>query len=199
MRLSNAVCAMAVALSACFAHAAPQGVMVTEIASSDVRVSITQAMEGLGFDLQEAHDFAVLAADGVNLQDQEAVCFTYLVTLWWCEQEGDTEAMKTTKFRMDESCFDSFFPAGTGCLDSQCPPGSRRYYALESGTGFCFGIPPMACVHMEICGPVESTCSSLPACACLKLQEKSCEQTMKCVPVTGAPSMVVPDECPACN
>lgn len=188
----------AAVLAACVGSSAIADGPAAEIAASDVRVGITKAMEDLGFDLQEAHDFAVLATDGVDLQQENDVCMTYLVTLWWCASENGTEVMKMTRFRMDESCFGAFLGDGA-CASTACPPGTKRYYGVETGSGFCFGIPPTACVHMEVCGPVESTCASMPECGCLKLEGKTCEQVAQCVPVLGAPPTVAPADCPACN
>jgi len=190
---------MVIVAAATFGSTATAQSTHTVLASSDVRVSITEGMQSLGFELQDAHDFAVLATDGVDLQYEEDVCLTYLVTLWWCDQDGGTETMKSTKVRLSDSCFGGFFPAGNDCQDALCPPGTRRYYALETGDGFCFGTPAGSCVHMEVSGPVESSCDGLLSCSCLALEQNTCEQAIKCVPVVGDPANATPESCPACD
>ncbi len=190
-------CSLTMATSA--VPAAEPEVLVVESPESDLRVTMTDMLESFGLDLQDAHDFAVLANDGIVLEEESSVCLTYLITLWWCENQDGSDVVRTMRFRMEEACFAGFFSPPGGCKDAVCPPGTKRYFSLRSGEGLCLGVPKNACVHMEVTGPVESSCSSMPSCQCLRLSETTCEQSSRCVPITGAPATVVPSDCPQCN
>lgn len=176
---------------------------VTEGSQSDFRVAVTLALRSGGLDLSFAHEVALLATDGVLLEDETQVCTVYLVTLHWCEEQEDgSSASMMMHFRMDESCFDSFFPLSGICLGMECPSDSQKMYRMTTGNMYCFGIPQNTCVFATFSGPVQSTCDSLPSCACLpELSEGTCGSMAECVPVvpTVHPDLVVPSECPECD
>jgi len=175
-----------------------------EVAGSALEVSLTESLADAGFELQTAHSIALFATEGVLLFQDPQVCEVYLVTLFWCDPNsaGGGSANKMMRFRMDASCFDSYFPPGQACLSVQCPQGMKQLHRLSTGASYCLGIPKNACVFAQILGPVESTCTQTPDCSCLPdLDFKSCSQTVQCVPV--APTLVqgveVPTECAQCD
>jgi len=175
-------------------------VLFEEVPSSDVRVGITTTLEGFGFDLQEAHDMAVMVTDGIVVEQEAEVCSVHMVTAWWCEVVNGKSTMRMMRFRALTDCFEGFLPASGVCLTAPCPAGTRPYYGVNTGELSCMGIPANACVFLEISEPVESSCSALMPCTCLSgLDETTCEQSKRCLPTLGTDPIVVPAQCPSCD
>lgn len=184
------------ALVAACATAAMADAPVEEAPGSDIRVGITAALEGFGFELQEAHEIAVLVTDGIDLGSTQTSCLVYLVTMWWCEVVDGTVTMRVTRLRAPVECFTTFFPPSGPCLLPSCASGSVPLYAIRTGVA-CGSKPGGVCAFVEISGPVVSSCVGVLPCTCVdEFSETTCEAVVVCVPVVGEPPWVVPEVCP---
>lgn len=203
VRFQNRFAPLALLCCAMFvSNARAEDVDVVESPASEPRVIITKALESYGFELQDAHTVAVLAADGVLLAEEPQLCLAYLVTIYWCGMEGGQPVNKVMRFRLDASCLDDFQLDALPCLGVLCPLGTKPLLKLQTGAGLCFGIPSSACVFAELSGPVLTTCGLFPDCECLpQLVGGSCLDLIECVPVSapGSGGTCAPTECPACD
>lgn len=177
--------------------------VVVEVVGSEPQVCLTTALKAYGMELQVAHELALLATEGVMLEEIEETCTAYMVTMFWCDTSSGEVVQKFMRFRMDANCFSSYFPNGEVCAELACPPGFKPLHRQRTAPEAPLGLPSGSCVWLEITGPVESTCGMFVDCDVLPdLGTAACDDSLECVevvPIGGNKPVEMPVDCPACQ
>ncbi|MBX3354452.1 MAG: hypothetical protein KF724_01995 [Phycisphaeraceae bacterium] len=183
--------------------AVAQAEMAVESPASEPEVILTQALVATGFEVQFAHDVALLATAGVIRIQLPEVCLSYLVTLHWCEVIDGTPIYRAVRFRLGAECFHHFFPPDGICPLPECPLGMKPFHKLRANPSVPLGLPSGVCVYAEFEGPVETVCDISVACEVLPdLASESCDDLFECVPATPTDNPkpgFMPEVCPQCD